>query len=202
MSTTRLHIGPTDRGRKMSLEEFWEAEEQPGYLYELARGVLEVTNVPNHDHWQILHNIHEAFSTYNRDHPGLILRIGHGSEVRLIIPELESDRHPDLAVLFRDAPRDVLGNQVPLLVVEVVSPGKRARRRDYEAKREEYLALGIEEYWIVDPGLRQVLVLDRRADGGGWEERTYREAEMLTSLKLPGFAVPVAEFWADLPSED
>lgn len=202
MSTTHLHIGLTDQGRKMTLEEFREAEEQPGYLYELARGVLEATNVPNDDHGQIVDNIHELFSTFRRDHPGLILRIGHGSDVRLIIPELESDRHPDLAIVFRNAPVNPEGHRVPALVVEVVSPGNRSRERDYEAKREEYLALGIEEYWIVDPQRRQVMVLNRQPDCPVWEERVYQGAETLASLILPGFAVPITEFWADLPSND
>ena len=105
MATVNLRIGPADNGRRMTLEEFREAEEQPGHLYELARGVLEVTEVPGDDQGQIVDNLHEAISDYNRKHPGLIRRIGHGSDIRLIIPELESDRHPDLAVVFRNFTR-------------------------------------------------------------------------------------------------
>ncbi len=56
--------------------------------------------------------------------PDTIHRIGHGSEVRLLIPELESGRHPDVAVAFRGAPRNARGHLMPALVVEVVSPGK------------------------------------------------------------------------------
>ncbi len=41
-----LRIGPADHGRMMTLEEFREAEELDGYRYELARGVLEVADVP------------------------------------------------------------------------------------------------------------------------------------------------------------
>ncbi len=58
MSTVKLRIGPADRGRAMSLEEFREAEETAGYLYELARGVLEVVNVPRDKHGQIVDNLH------------------------------------------------------------------------------------------------------------------------------------------------
>ena len=47
---TPLRIGPADQGRTMTLEEFREAEETDGYRYELARGVLEVTEVPNDPH--------------------------------------------------------------------------------------------------------------------------------------------------------
>ena len=130
MSTVKLRIGPADHGRAMTLEEFREAEEQPGYLYELARGVLEVSEVPADDHGQIVHNLHEAMSEYNRQHPGRIRRIAHGSDLRLIIPELVSDRHPDLAIVFWGAPLNERGQQRPGLVSEVVSTGKRARHRD------------------------------------------------------------------------
>ena len=38
MATVRLRIGPADNGLRMSLEEFREAEEEPGYRYELGPG--------------------------------------------------------------------------------------------------------------------------------------------------------------------
>ena len=35
--------------------------------------------------------------------------------------------------------------------------------RDYVEKREEYLALGVKEYWIVDAGKQQIVILRRHA---------------------------------------
>jgi Uma2 family endonuclease len=199
MATVRLRIGPADHGRRMSLEEFREAEEEPGYLYELARGVLEVSEVPGDAHWQIVDNLHEAFSLHRRQHPGVIVRIGHGSDVRFIVPEFSSDRHPDLGVLVRGDPLDDRGRRRPSLVVEVISPGKAARKRDYETKREEYLALGLREYWIVDPLLRQVVVLVRREGPGGptWDEGVFRDQDVIVSALLPGFAGLVDDLWVE-----
>ena len=37
MATVNLRIGPADNGRRMTLEEFREAEEQPGYLFIVDR---------------------------------------------------------------------------------------------------------------------------------------------------------------------
>ncbi|MBE9041539.1 Uma2 family endonuclease, partial [Oscillatoriales cyanobacterium LEGE 11467] len=54
----------------------------------------------------------------------------------------------------------------PLLVVEVVSPNQE--KRDYRYKRTEYAARGIAEYWIVDPMLQQVTILE-------WVEGLYEE---------------------------
>ncbi len=205
MSTVSLKIGPANHGQRMTLAEFHEAEAQEGYLYELARGVLVVTDVPRTWHWQIVDNLHEMFSAYRRAHPGAIVLIGHGSDARYIIPVLESDRHPDLAVVFPGASRmDVpyMKEPFPLpeLAVEVVSRGKRARRRDYEEKREEYLAIGVREYWIVDPERRQVTVLSRQ-DGPSWSERVFQGDEAIVSGLLPGFDATVADVWTGAETE-
>jgi Uma2 family endonuclease len=203
MSVVKIRIGPADHGRRMTLEEFREAEEVPGYLYELARGVLEVSEVPADDHGQILDNIHLAIDAYRLQHRGRILRLAHGSDVRLIIPELESDRHPDLAIIFRGAPLSPRGRQIPEWVCEIVSPGARARRRDYEEKSEEYLELRIQEYWIVDPRDRTVTVRvrDEGPDGPAWSERVFAGDEVIVSVLLPGLRVTAAELWADVEAE-
>jgi Uma2 family endonuclease len=198
MSTTRLHIGPADHGRRMTLEEFRDAEEEEGYRYELARGVLEVTEVPNDPHGQIVSNLYCMLAAYRSAHPGVILRIGGGSEFRLWVPELVSGRNPDAAVVLHGTPKDQRGRRRPALVAEVVS--KRGEVRDYETKREEYLVYGAREYWIVDPRRLMVTVLTRRDGGAGpeWSERVFRGAGAIESGLLPGFAGTVAELWADV----
>jgi Uma2 family endonuclease len=199
MATTRIHIGPADHGRRMTLEEFHEAEEQPGYLYELARGVVNVVEVPGDTHGQVIDNLHECLSRYRREHPGLILRFGHGSDIRLLIAARDSDRHPDLAVVFRGVPPDPEGRQRPSLAIEVVSPGAEARRRDYVEKRDEYLQLGIREYWIVDPERRQLTVLARQGDekNPAWTEQVFEGNDRIASVLLPGFDGTVSELWTD-----
>lgn len=49
----------------------------------------------------------------------------------------------------------------PQLVVEIVSP--ESLKRDYRYKRSEYAALGIPEYWIIDPEQQKITILQ-------WEE--------------------------------
>jgi Uma2 family endonuclease len=200
MATVRLRLGPADNGRKMALQEFWNSDDEPGYFFEIVRGVLEVSETPSIFHFQVVGKIHELFSEHRRQHPRLILRIGRGSNVRFIIPELETDRHPDLAVVFRGtAQRDFKGDKLPLLAVEAVSPGGRARKRDYEEKRADYLAVGLLECWIVDPEEKQVTVLHRREvdSVASWEDRVYRDADVIVSDLLPGFVGTVAELWMD-----
>lgn len=197
MATTHIRIGPADHGRRMTLEEFREAEEGPGYRYELARGVLEVTEVPNDPHGQIVSNLYGLLFRYKSSHAGVILRIGGGSEFRLWIPELVSGRNPDAALVLHGTPKDERGRRRPAWVAEVVS--KRGEVRDYQTKREEYLVHGVREYWIVDPARRQVTVLTRlEAEGTPtWAERVFRDDGPIVSPLLPGLEGRVADLWAD-----
>jgi hypothetical protein len=63
-TVSTLRIGPADHGRTMTLEEFLEAEEEEGYRYELARGVLEVTQVPDEPHGLIVCAFYTALARY------------------------------------------------------------------------------------------------------------------------------------------
>jgi Uma2 family endonuclease len=196
--TTPLRIGPADSGRTMTLEEFLDADVVEGYRYELARGVLEVNQVPNDPHFQVVANLFAAVGGYRREHPGIILRFGGGNELQFVLPGLTSGRNPDLGVVLRGAPRDWRGRRIAALAAEVVSRG--SIDRDYVTKRAEYLAYGLMEYWIVDPLERKVTVLTRRGDT--WSEAVFRDDQVIASLVLPGFATTVAELWADVEDGD
>ena len=54
--TTRL--SSLDHGRLMTLGEFADPEEEEGYRYELARGVVQVTKVPGTRHRQVVTNLY------------------------------------------------------------------------------------------------------------------------------------------------
>jgi Uma2 family endonuclease len=195
---TPLRIGPADRGRTMTLEEFLEAEEEEGYRYELARGVLEVTQVPNDPHGVVVCNLYRAAARYDAQHPNAIYRFGGGNEFQFLMPGMVSGRNPDLGVVLRGAAKDWRGRRIPALAAEVVSRG--SIQRDYQTKREEYLAYGLLEYWIVDPLERKVTVLTRRGDV--WHEAVFRDQQVIASLVLPGFATTVAELWIVAEEDD
>lgn len=197
MASLATRISPADHGRTMTLEEFRDADEEPGYRYELARGVLEVINVPNDPHGQIVSNLYQALVIYKEAHPGLIQRIGGAGEFRLWLPGMASGRNPDAAVVLKGTPKDPRGRRPPSLAVEVVSVGGEAR--DYETKREEYLAYGLREYWIVDPQAVKVTVLLR--DGTVWLERVFQGDQTIESLVLPGFQARVSDLWIDADDE-
>jgi Uma2 family endonuclease len=77
----------------------------------------------------------------------------------------------------------------PLLVVEVVSPGQE--KRDYRYKRSEYGARGIGEYWIVDPQLEQITVLEWVE--GFYEEQVFKGSDRIISPILSDLNLTVEQ---------
>ena len=194
MSRAATIIGPADHGRRMSLDEFDTAEGAGGYLYELSRGVITVTDVPPPKHLRQQAAIRFQLEKYHIAHPEKIYCIASGSDCKILIAGLESERHPDLAI-YTEAPGDepdVWSTYTPLLAIEIVSPG--SEHRDYEEKPEEYLSFGIKEYWIVDEAEDQMLVLTRYR--GAWRPRTVRPGELYEPRILPGLSFDLAEVFA------
>src|SRR5437588_1857232 len=156
-------IGPRHHGRQMSLKAFEFAQVEDCWLAELARGYLVVSEVANYFHGMQIMVISGALRLFAATHPGIIHAVFGSLECKLLIPKFESERHPDIAV-YLTAPmgpkdRTLWRTWIPELAIEVVSDS--SRDRDYTEKRDEYWALGIKEYWIVDSKLEQVLVLKR-----------------------------------------
>ena len=189
-ATLPIQIGPADHGRRLSLAAFVRAEFEEGWLYELARGVVDVTEIPSPSHGQIVMRLVRLFVHYEMKHPGTIAYQAGGSDCRIRTPGLRSDRHPDQAIYLTPPPTpgpNVWARWTPDLVVEVVSKG--GEKRDYEEKAEEYLRAGIREYWVVDPFQRRVLI--HRREGDTWTRKSVAESAGFRTRLLPGLTVNV-----------
>jgi DNA-binding PadR family transcriptional regulator len=187
---TKALIGPRQHGRKMSLKDFEFAKVEDGWLCELARGYLVVSEVANYYHGMQIIAINRPLRMYDATHPGAIHAILGSMECKLLIPKLQSERHPDIAV-YLTAPkgrkdRALWRTWIPELTIEVVS--ESSRDRDYTEKRDEYWAAGVKEYWIVDAKLEQVLILKRGRSQ--WTEKTLGPADVCATKLLPGFGLP------------
>src|SRR5262249_44819899 len=79
---------------------------------------------------------------------------------------------------------------LPSIAVEFVSRARRDRVRDYEEKQQEYMELGIGEYWIIDRFRRIMTVFRNRPKGP--QIRVVREHETYATPLLPGFELPLA----------
>jgi Uma2 family endonuclease len=189
MSTVlKTRIGPGDHGRAMTLEEFQRAEFVSGDLYELGRGIIAVNSVPNPWHFDVYNVLRRQITAFELAHPGVIWGLGGGAESRVLLEDLESERHPDLAVYTSPPPRADSGawaEWVPDLVVEIVTPS--SRYRDYDEKPEEYLRFGVKEFWIVDP--REALLVVLRRKGGTWQRTEVRPPTAYDCPLFPGLRI-------------
>lgn len=82
----------------------------------------------------------------------------------------------------------------PTIVIEFVSAGKAAWRRDHIEKRDEYLASGALEYWVFDRFARTMTVYSKRE--GTDAEKVVKERETYSTELLPGFEVRLSELLA------
>lgn len=102
-------------------------------------------------------------------------------------------REPDLTIITEET-RAAMGKEslitrdmpAPLLVVEVVSPGKPGEDnydRDYVEKPKEYATRGIPEFWQVDPSRSVVVVLTLK--DGSYQGKEFRGSDRVLSVAFP-----------------
>lgn len=168
----------TTKTNLYSFEEYLQYEGEPDNRYELVDGKLEFMNPPTFRHILICDFIRDAFKTeINRlKLPWLAIREGGirtGWRKSRIADVYVVDREQIIGSLDESGVLDTS----PLLIIEVVSP--ESIKRDYRFKRSEYAALGIDEYWIVDPIEQQVTILV--LDEGLYEETVFNSARELVS---------------------
>jgi Uma2 family endonuclease len=190
MKETRV-FGPSSAGTLMTPREFDKAEFVEGYRYELIKGVLIVSPSPLENERDPNEELGHLLRNYRDDHP-------EGKALNATLPEhtirTKQDRRRADRVIWAGLGRRPRQRETPTIIVEFVSEGKRDRTRDYEEKRDEYLAIGVKEYWVFDRFQRTLTVYARR--GGKVKKQTYREKQTYTTELLPGFELPLARLFA------
>lgn len=82
----------------------------------------------------------------------------------------------------------------PSIVVDFVSLKRPAGLDPRIEKRQEYLALGVKEYWIIDRFRRTMTVYKGGPDAP--QEQVLTEKETYKTDRLPGFELPLAHLLA------
>jgi Uma2 family endonuclease len=132
-----------------------------GTRYELLDGILLVTPAPSTAHQVVATRIATALS--NALVPD---RLAHVVAVGAIQRGDRTQLQPDILVYPGAFPPTVRWRDIHgwWLAVEVMSPSSRIYDRD--VKRGAYLALGVEEYWLVDMSDCSVEVWNRASAEG------------------------------------
>ena len=103
-------------------------------------------------------------------------------------------REPDIMVILNahlDRMRDTYIDGIADVVVEIVSP--ESDIRDYADKLTEYEAVGVPEYWLIDPQRQQAVI--HVLEGGRYRRAPLDAQGRLVSTVLPGFALDTALLW-------
>jgi len=178
-------------GMRMTTDEFDAVEEYDDrYGYELIHGVVVVSPIPLEGEAGPNDELGYLLRRYFDDHP-------QGAFLGDTIPEryvrtAESRRRADRVIWAGLGRRPRPREDVPAIVVEFVSRSRRDHRRDYIEKREEYLTVGVKEYWVFDRFSRTLSVF--QADEP--RERVLAESDTYTTPLLPGFELPIARLQA------
>jgi Uma2 family endonuclease len=163
-----------------TLEEFFALPEDASLRHELLDGAYLVSPPPSYRHQVAVMALFRQLQPALADRPDLVLFPVLGDIVlgpRTVV-------QPDLFVVPRPGSAEVPWRDIglPLLAIEVLSPGSAARDRGI--KRHLYQRAGVPEYWIVDLDSR---VVERwRPD----DARPEILREVLT-WEVPGSGVPV-----------
>ncbi len=185
------YLDASFNGARMSPEEFDAVEDwDPAYEYELIRGVVIVNPIPSEGETDPNGELEMLLRAYKALSPlGKIL--DKSLQERYVYLPDGSRRKADRVIWTGLGRRPHPKRDVPTIVVEFVLRAARDRRRDYEEKRREYLALGVREYWVIDRFRRRMNVF--RPDGS---EQTVGEQEKFQTPLLPGFELPLSQLLA------
>ncbi len=188
---SNLTLGPEHNGILMSVDEFDAIDEyDQRYRYELIHGVLIVCPIPLPAESIINDELARELGNYKFDHP-------NGHHLDLMLPEnyvhLDDSRRRADRVLWCGLRRKPdIRNDPPTIAIEIVSKTRRDRRRDYEEKRDEYLAIGVLEYWAFDRFLRRLTVFTPGPNGP--VERVFLAGQTYETPLLPGFVFRVDHY--------
>jgi Uma2 family endonuclease len=182
---TRLDLD--SNGLRMTKEEFQSVEDwDDHYRYELIRGVVVVSPPAGPGERDPNGELEYWLRRYRDGHPQ-----GTSLDRTLFEHEIEvgdSIRRADRVIWAGHGRQPDPQVDPPTIVVEFVSPGRAAWRRDYQEKRREYAAIGVKEYWIIDR-FRRTLSVCRALE----KPLIVHEAETYTTPLLPGFELKVGE---------
>jgi Uma2 family endonuclease len=140
----------------------WAAmlEDEPG---EFVDGRLEEEEVPSYEHELVVTWLVWVLRNWLAPRGGFV----GGSEAKFAVRPSRG-RKPDVSAYLpgsRKPPRQGIIDVPPDIMIEVLSPSPADGRRDRVAKLNEYAAFGVRWYWLVDPQLRSLEVLELGNDG-------------------------------------
>lgn len=181
---------PRTKNTRYTFEEFCELIPE-GVKADLIEGVIYMASPDNLEHHSIYLWLSVIISCYLEEKE--ILGRLFGSRIAFRI-NMENSPEPDIAYIRPKRMHLLRSGYVegpPDLAIEIVS--LESAIRDYEKKRQQYEAAGVQEYWIIDP-LEQTMVCFARGRDGKFK-KVKTKGGKIHSKVIPGFWVRPSWFW-------
>jgi Uma2 family endonuclease len=174
----------------------WSEEER----WELINGVAyNMTPAPSINHQRISRELLVQFATFLKAKKCEIFDAPF--DVRLPAPG-ESDEttgtvvQPDLVVVCDPSKLDERGCKgAPDLVIEILSPDSVVR--DMKEKFVLYERAGVQEYWVVYPAEKMVMVFHRGSNGAYGRPANYTSEDRVLVGVLPELEIDLATVFAE-----
>lgn len=136
--------------QSVTLAEFEVMEKHEHLTYELIDGVVMMSPRPSFEHQDISGNIYYELRN--------VLKDTHCKPIQELDLVLDENNFvPDLMVICNETFKGKRYEKPPLIAMEIVSPSSTST--DYFTKRLKYELLGVQEYWIISPEEKCIMVI-------------------------------------------
>ena len=195
MATVQLKLGPTDHNHPLTLDEFEDADFEPGFMYEIIDGRLYVSNQPNPAENVLENWLMMKLYIYAAHNPTVLNYVTNKPRVFVHSRKKATVPEPDIAA-YSDFPKDTPLKELhwqtlgPVLVAEVLVEGKPDK--DMVRNVELYFDVpSISEYWVLDgrDNPDEPTLIQHRRYGKRWVVRLFAYGTTFTTKLLPEFSL-------------
>lgn len=162
---------------------------------ELVDGQLEEEEVASFVHELVVTWLIHALRSWLADRGGFVF----ASDAKFAVGPTRG-RKPDVSVFLpgRKPPASGASRVPPDMMIEVITPTPRDGRRDRIDKLGEYASFAVRHYWLVDPALRSVEVLELDATGRYAHALDVSVGRVDDIPGCPGLVLDLDALWAEV----
>lgn len=187
-------------GKRVSYEEFMEINEKSTLRMEYINGEIYLLASPNINHQEILGRLHLLFNAFFKNKTCRVFLAPFDVHFRKKDIKDPDVMQPDVLVacdLHEEGNVTEKGRYMgtPTLVLEILSNSTRSK--DMIDKLNTYRLSKVEEYWIVDPRQKQIMVYHFNETEVG-ELCTYKVGETLESCVFNDLKVNLSRLFENL----
>ncbi len=197
LESVKTNIAFSPLLKRYSLQEFWELPEPDDRShYELIEGVLYIVPPPSNPHGKVIASLTQSLIVYNYT-KSIAGTVYHPREAIYIEDIWGTYLEPDMMFVSAELEERMGGRRTSAeIVFECLSESTGVY--DRTTKADTYLALGVNELWLIDSDKETVEIRNADAQDGilFWRKRLYAKGEAAESQILEDWKISVSEIFS------